>query len=599
MAHATKYRFTFDSVHGVEHRILIQQDGYAGEIIDRRLGRAPVLKKRKNGPICGTSLGFYAECQVDGEFAELYTSNPREYLVLLYRGENVVWRGFVTPELYSEPSIAPPYDVEIVANDGLGELKLYEFEKVGLANINYHLRSILNMTGQSLDIYFASKLREQDGSAMSFTMLRINMDYMVGKTCYDVLTRLLESLHMTITQFDAGWLILRETDVEVSEFGSIEDVTRIAPNGTQYDTNIYPAIHSAGQMGVADMWPVGYMSTKIEPAKKSVKIAMPWHMVNVIANPDIQTPGGTATGWTIDNARATGNGIEIGEWGPNHLYTFGKAYQWISFEGLTYPLHVSARIFGEQGGGSLDNAPNRLACYLQWVPGNSGANRYFYNGKWSDTAPTSSTVGYITPENNGIYLFANRDAASEYKWDIPQLGDSNPGQLCVVFCGDHIKLYHAEFEVDNMNKGYEDTIKIGNGARGDADDVEAAGGRFLSVNDYISINAFNGILVNTSSEPCTLFSDRLFSGKTFLSITALGYAESIALPRYRTIGRLDVPDTFTKLPLMIRTNQGGVDIDSLIETYEWDILNDELNVSALSLPVAVLDVESESVIEMH
>ena len=45
MAYATKYRFTFDSVHGVEHRILIQQDGYDGEIIDRRLGQAPVLKK--------------------------------------------------------------------------------------------------------------------------------------------------------------------------------------------------------------------------------------------------------------------------------------------------------------------------------------------------------------------------------------------------------------------------------------------------------------------------------------------------------------------------------------------------------------------------
>ena len=233
------------------------------------------------------------------------------------------------------------------------------------------------------------------------------------------------------------------------------------------------------------------------------------------------------------------------------------------------------------------------------MPGNSGAHRYFYNGKWSDTAPTSSTVGYITPENNGIYLFANRDAASEYKWDIPQLGDSNPGQLCVVFCGDHIKLYHAELEVDNMNKGYEDTIKIDNGARGEGDDVEIAGGRFASVADCISVAAYNGILVDPLQDPCTHFSDRLFSNKDFLSITALGYAESVALPRFRTTGRLDVPASIAYAPLLIKTVQGGTTIYSWIETYERDLLNDELNVSALSLPVAVLDVESELVTALH
>ena len=593
MAYATKYRFTFDSVHGVEHRILIQQDGYAGEIIDRRLGQAPVLKKRKNGPICGTSLEIYAECQVDGEFAELYTSNPREYLVLLYRGENVVWRGFVTPELYSEPSIAPPYDVEIIANDGLGELKLYEFEKVGLANINYHLRSLLNMTGQSLDIYFASKLREQDGSAMSFTMMRINMDYMVGKTCYDVLTRLLESLHMTITQLDMGWFLCRETDIEVSEFGSIDDVTRIAPNGIQYEVNIYPAIRSAGQMGVADMWPVGYMSTKIEPAKRSVKIQMPWQVRNILYN-----AGMTEDEYWTKN-RATFNQYQKGGYwigmSPSEFTRYGYIYQWHGVENMLSAMKAKARVFCY----AEVNNP-RVACYLQFNPDGGGATQYCYGGTWSTTPPDDSTIKFTVPEYNDFYLNASANAGKDYEWSFPPIpSGSTSGQLCVVFCGDLVVLYGAEFVVDPRNKGYEDVIKIGNGARGDADDMEVAGGRFASVNDCISLYAFNGILVNTNSEPCTLFSDRLFSGKTFLSIAALGYAESIALPRYRTTGRLDVPDTFTKLPLMIRTNQGGVDIDSLIETYEWDILNDELNVSALSLPVAVLDVESESVTEMH
>ena len=266
---------------------------------------------------------------------------------------------------------------------------------------------------------------------------------------------------------------------------------------------------------------------------------------------------------------------------------------------MTRALSIEALVYG-QPHYSFDQLPRRLACYLQWFPGSGGAMKYFYNGEWSDTAPTESTISFITPADNGGSV--SRNSASEYKWDIPPLGDNNPGSLCIVFCGDHIKLYHAELKINMLNKGYEDTIKIGNGARGDGDSVEIVGGRFASVADCISVPAYSGILVNgysTGPEVCILFSDRLFSNKDFLSITALGYAESIALPRYRTTGRLDVPDTFAALPLMLRTIQGGVPINSQIETYEWDILNDELNVSALSLPVAVLDVESESVIEMH
>ena len=592
-----KYRFTFESVHGVEYEINIWKYGYTGDVIYRRLGRAPVIKMRKNGPICGTSLELYAECAVDGEFAEFFSAGARDYYVEVVRAQagNVIWDGFITPELYSEPSIAPPYDVEIVATDGLGELKLHDFQAMGLVTLREMLCTILEQAMPDAYVYMISRLAVAGDTEQDFLELQVNMDYMVGKTYYDVLTRLLESLHMVVLR-NGSWYIARETDIA---FNSSDGISAVAfSSAASNRQTLYNRVKTAGQMGVADMWPIGYLSTKIEPAKKSVKIAMPWHMVNVIANPDIQTPGGTATGWTIDNARATGNGIEIGEWGTNHLYTFGKAYQWIPFEGLTYPLHVSARIFGEQGG-SLDNAPNRLACYLQWVPENGGANQYFYNGKWSDTAPTSSTVGYITPENNGIYLFANRDAASEYKWDIPQLGDSNPGQLCVVLCGDHIKLYHAELEVDNMNKGYEDTIKIDNGARGEGDDVEIIGGRFASAADCISVAAYNGILVDSLQEACTHFSDRLFSNKDFLSITALGYAESVALPRFRTTGKLDVPASIAYAPLLIKTVQGGATIYSWIETYERDLLNDELNVSALSLPVAVLDVESETVTEMH
>ena len=141
MSWSTLYLFKFNSTHGVEHSIHIQQDGYSGPVKQRALGRGPVLKKQQNGPICGTSLEIIAECVEDGEFSILYTSNPKEYRVCLYRGNTLVWVGFVSTELYSEPSVAPPYDVQIIATDGLGELKLDTYAAAGFVTLSQLLRS--------------------------------------------------------------------------------------------------------------------------------------------------------------------------------------------------------------------------------------------------------------------------------------------------------------------------------------------------------------------------------------------------------------------------------------------------------------------------
>ena len=118
------FRFTTDS--GREMRINIKQQGYSGSAIQRPLGATPVLKRDNgNNGIFGTSLEIIAECNTDNEFAVLYTSDPQEFYVeLIDVDRNVsLWDGFVSPELYSAPEIYPPYDVQIIAVDGLGELK--------------------------------------------------------------------------------------------------------------------------------------------------------------------------------------------------------------------------------------------------------------------------------------------------------------------------------------------------------------------------------------------------------------------------------------------------------------------------------------------
>lgn len=601
MAFATKYLFKFNSAHGVEHQIHIQQDGYSGNVIQRALGRSPKLVKKKNGPICGTSLGLYAECQVDGEFAEMYTSNPKEWKVLLYRGASLVWQGFVSPELYSEPSIAPPYDVQIVATDGLGELKLYRYPAQGLKALKTILSDLLSVTGLSLNLHIISSLAVAQSSALNFFRRRINLDFMAGETYYDVLTRLLDSLHMTITLYKNQWYLVRETDVVISSAGTVDEIA-ITPGGTE--SEIWETLRiTAGQMGVANMWPIGNLSTKIEPAKRSIKLQMPWHIANLFSNPNMETE----SIWVTNNDEDHPNRVRYDLEGYGG-YALGKAYslldpdtciwgqiaQTIGVKKLTNALTISARVYSSIGGTILSPHP-RIACWAKFTP-TSSANptKWWYNGAWRDSAPSSyDQLEPQSPTDNGNFEDGCVEAASTYEWSIQGLGVNYPGNLTIVFGGDYVRVYAAALTVELFNKGYEDIININNGARGDGETLELIGGRVTE--DVINIGALQGIWVSNSANNAeTSFTDSHWAtGRDFLSLAALGHAMSIADERIRTEGKLDIPSGMTYLPFVLKTT-----IDHLVETYEWDIAADEFSFSALTLPAVTLTVESEVVREI-
>ena len=66
MAYGLFYKFIWQSDNGTEFKIHILKDGYSGAATQRALGGAPLLRRERNGNICGTSLEFDAECRVDG-----------------------------------------------------------------------------------------------------------------------------------------------------------------------------------------------------------------------------------------------------------------------------------------------------------------------------------------------------------------------------------------------------------------------------------------------------------------------------------------------------------------------------------------------------
>ena len=582
MAWANKYLFKFNSIHGVEYNIYILQDGYSGSVIRRALGRAPVLRKKQNGPICGTSLELWAQCDVDGEFAELYTSDPKEYKVEVYRANVLIWFGFVSTELYSEPSIAPPYDVQIVATDGLGELKLNSFEAQGEIALSELFVYILSFTGSDRDIHFAWDIK-QYGSTVDDLLESglIDLDYKEGDTLYEVLTYVLDSFHAQITAYNNVWLVTRETDLPSS--GTSLDTFYIpAGGGSIVEDTLDDISLSAGKMGVADLWPVGNLSTSIEPARKAVTLNSPWHINNILENPNLVHSLG---GWSLSDYVSwptNVNVIEIGTTGH-----FAYIYQSFPLSYLASELRMDALVDGTIGSASL-GTKHKLYFYVKYQT--ATATYYGDSDGWTEREPSSPRVPIDVPEGSYYRKYQKYEAV------IPEPRYNEPGTLTFYIAGQGIYVSDAFLTIAPTYKGYRDTIIIDNGARGEDDEKEILHGRILN-DEFSYVGLLSGAIKkveNGEKSYIYKFEDSHNSNADFLAITALSYALSVALPRSKREGILDIPSSLSGVPIFLTIES----IRHLLETYDWDLYNEELKIVALSLPAASITVDSETVVPL-
>ena len=91
-------------------------------------------------PIVKTSLEmtFVDAPDVDenkkcGYWEEFYTSSATEYKVMLYKNGSIEWRGYITPDSFSE-TLQYRGSVKIIARDNLGSLQDYEYDLVAGTN---------------------------------------------------------------------------------------------------------------------------------------------------------------------------------------------------------------------------------------------------------------------------------------------------------------------------------------------------------------------------------------------------------------------------------------------------------------------------------
>lgn len=578
-AYGTIYQFSFDSANQVDFGIFISKKDYTGPVYQRALGKPPVLRRERNGYIAGTSLELAVECKTQGEFSSLYTSSADEYLVEVYCHQRLLWQGYVTPELYSEPDIPAPYDVQIIATDGLGELKSHDF-MADYVRIKDTIESILTYTGLSLDLQYVSSLKYTDDTGSSdtdiFEIAYVDLEYMNGKSCYDALAEILSSFNMVITQQAGKWYLIRENDL----YESFPDVD----------------IKAFGSMDRYEWWPIGNMSLEIMPAKKSVKVSREYVFKSDLLKSD----------WSL-SGNAYYNNREQVYILPGTGDSIVRRVDWYeSSARKRLALKIQAQCLSA-GNGDQDS---RISVRVKMIGGVSSINATeFYLSYGKPTGYDS----YMPVWSTGMYTRILR-------WSPPGESDSGPNDLQLILPlftakdnGYYTYAYANSIEVTLINpnddypiavhscalvqydqpKGVEINVSLNNGARESDNDIEVL---LDSVGGYDITSSLTQQGMVVADGQITSWQTPRLQADTLLKFIAQDYALADALPRNRYRGKLHVsPQVWTSgIPLIFQRD----DINYFVNTYSYDLYNDEVEVELVSVPNATIEIEDmqESVI---
>lgn len=581
MAYASRAYFIFKG--NIYYRIDILQDGFTGTRIKRNLGGNPVLRRERNGDVFGSSLEFYAESEIDGEFSFLYTTNPVALKVQLWdisgpEDEDpdvgtLRWEGFVVTEQYSEPFIDPPYNVNVVATDGLGELKYSIFEPSleAMYSENYTvltaLEFVLSQTGHTLPV-FSNMISISDGHGTSVLNTPLRISGFAGQSYYEILTAILMLLHARIFLDMWGgelqWWLVRETDIaNYSSYFNILTCTRLSGNGYY--------------------WPVGELRLSVEAAKSGVTLVSSDEVFESMPKTIIQR----FTSGTSYYARTTFKKFSFGSKNYSPLLPYNQTA-------------LSAII-------SNNTSSKKTVTYALWVRYNS--TDYYWNGSAWATTETYLPLGTLSanalhqsfevqlraamipvawgPVDLAVFIAVSSSTLSNVRVEDIRLALMNSDVILQT------RRRQGTQCVYRYNLGRKDVLKLNNSARFPESELNLpivlpAQSMGTAINAGIAMGKLLGVYFPA---PDGWISDNDSTGREYISLLARDYALSFAQPRRRLQGTLHsdygTPDAF-----VIRFPDN---IEYVVETYNWDLRTNDMDFSAISLPATSITATSEEI----
>lgn len=294
MAYGIKYQLYCKGRDGVTTKLVISEDGYTGVEIDRNVPVSPFnLRKDSAEVVSGTSMEFRIREEIDFEFLEFYTNNPKKYKVEFYRtgtgltadstdvtsddtthtademGTTVhIWSGYLNPQQYNCKYAGGNQNISFQATDGLGLLKSEPFTLTGFSSEFEMIRHCLDKIGLNLGYAVAIGIHENNHNTTypPITQTYKDCDIYEGMNCYEVLEDILGKYNATITQWESRWRIIGYKDKKMTRslytWQGVYEATEAAPAVLLLDL-----VKSA-----AYARPSGYLTMSLESGGKRVTL---------------------------------------------------------------------------------------------------------------------------------------------------------------------------------------------------------------------------------------------------------------------------------------------------------------------------------------
>ncbi len=154
-----KYRIEFTDDLGLDWKVHIKEEGATG-VIDYTATGSPLMFEGYgdddpfNQLIQGSKVSINIWNPQDFVLLELFSAEILQFKVVVYLDDVLYWQGFILPEAYQERYNQAPLETSIVAADGFGLLKEfqfddleYEFTRQTFSQAVYDILSLIGING--------------------------------------------------------------------------------------------------------------------------------------------------------------------------------------------------------------------------------------------------------------------------------------------------------------------------------------------------------------------------------------------------------------------------------------------------------------------
>ena len=147
--------------------------------------------------------GATVSCWVDNYMFDLYSGQAKGTKCILYKGDNIEWQGYVSPNIYNQDYMQNKFELKIECVDGLSILESIKYKTDNKKIISFLglIKKILLDTGYNYSQIYVHKFSSEKLDNLFISECNFFDENDEAMTCKDVLENILQYLNLTMFQF--------------------------------------------------------------------------------------------------------------------------------------------------------------------------------------------------------------------------------------------------------------------------------------------------------------------------------------------------------------------------------------------------------------